>query len=236
MLSIIIPAYNEEERIKATLTKVFDFLDNNNIESEVIVVDDGSQDDTVRVVEEMKKDNLRLLKNGNNRGKGYSVKKGMLNAKGELLLFSDADLSTPIEELKQFLEHSDKADVLVAARNLEGSEIKIKQPFFRSTLGKIFPFFVKHFLIKGISDTQCGFKMFKRGCAMDIFKKQRVDGWSFDAEILFIASKHNYRIKQLPVEWNNDTRSKINSFTDPPKMLLELLKIRLNNILGRYSE
>lgn len=233
MLSIIIPTYNEEQRINATLTKIFYFLEGININSEVILIDDGSKDNTVKIAERFKKGNLHILKNGINMGKGYSVKRGMLYANGDLLLFSDADLSTPIEELINFLKYAGEYDVLIAARNLEGSKVS-KQPFFRSTLGKIFPFFVKFILVKGISDTQCGFKMFKRECAKKIFKKQRINRWSFDAEILFIACKYNYKIKQIPVVWNNDKRTKINQFTDPPKMFLELLKIKFNNLIGRY--
>jgi dolichyl-phosphate beta-glucosyltransferase len=236
MLSIIIPAYNEEQVIKTSLTKIFDFVESNKIESEVIVVDDGSHDNTINIVEDFRRNDLRILRNNHNRGKGYSVKRGMLNANGDLMLFSDADLSTPIEELTQFLGNIEGYDVLIASRSLKDSNVKIKQPTLRNMLGNLFPFFVKHLLLKGITDTQCGFKMFKKECAKDIFMKQRINGWSFDAEILFIAKKHGCKIKQLPVVWNNDTRSKINPMTDPPKMLFELLKIRFYNIMGYYKK
>jgi dolichyl-phosphate beta-glucosyltransferase len=233
MLSLIIPVYNEEKRIGKTLIKVFDFFEKNNIEHEIILVDDCSGDNTLEIISKYK-DRITVLKNDKNMGKGYSVRKGMLYAKGDLLLFSDADLSTPIEELDKFLKYIDEFDVLIASRNMKESDIKIKQPFFRSALGKIFPFFVNLLLVKGIKDTQCGFKLFKKECAKKIFSKQRIDRWSFDVEILFIANKYGYKIKEIPVIWENDILSKVNSIFDPPKMLFELLRIKFNSLIGRY--
>lgn len=234
MLSVIIPVYNEEKRIGNTLSKIQDFFHKTKTDFEVIIVDDGSMDNTLGVVRKLKMKNLIILQNNKNMGKGFSVKKGMLHAKGDLLLFSDADLSTPIDELSNFLKYVKDYDVLIASRNMKESDIRIKQPFFRSALGRIFPLFVNLLLIKGIKDTQCGFKLFNRECARRIFAKQRINRFAFDAEILFIAKKCGYRIKEIPVVWENDTLSKVNPLTDPPKMLFELLRIRFNYLLGRY--
>lgn len=234
MLSIIIPSYNEEKIISRTLTKIIDFLDKKDINYEIIVADDGSKDKTREIVKKF--NNARLTKKRRNKGKGYSVKQGVMLAKGDYILFSDADLSTPIEELDKFMNIINKGyDIVIASRNLKESIIPVKQPFFRRILGKTFPLLVNFIILPGFKDTQCGFKLFKKETAKKIFKKQTLNGFSFDVELLFIAKRYNYKIKEAPVTWSNALDSKVNPINDSMRMFLDILKIRLNNIKGRYD-
>ncbi|MFH1073020.1 MAG: dolichyl-phosphate beta-glucosyltransferase [Nanoarchaeota archaeon] len=236
-LSIVIPCYNEEKRIQATLTKILHYLRKKKLEYELIIVDDGSNDLTKEIVKRfMQRDkHIRLLTNRPNRGKGYSVKRGMLAARKSLVLFSDADLSTPIEELDKFLPLAQDYDIIIASRNLKTSHIQTRQPFYRILAGKMFPLFVRLFLVQGIKDTQCGFKMFKRKIIPELFKKQQLQGWAFDAELLYIARKKGYRIKEVGVRWLNDPNSKVRLVRDSLRMFKDILKIRLNELKGRYD-
>lgn len=237
-ISVVIPAYNEERRIGRTIVKISDYLTRGRIKHELIVVDDGSQDRTVEAVERVSKKirgRIRLVKNSRNMGKGGSVKNGVDKASYSNILISDADLSTPIRELGKFLKYLRKDEVIIASRNLLGSDIKIKQPVLRQTFGKIFPMLVNLFLIKNIKDTQCGFKLMRRRDAKKIFKMMTIKGFAFDVELLFIARKLNYRIKEVPVEWSNSPGSKVRLFRDSIDMLFSLVKIRANNLFGRYD-
>jgi dolichyl-phosphate beta-glucosyltransferase len=234
-ISVVIPAYNEEKRIKTTLEKILRYLDKNKFDYELIVVDDCSADNTINAVKSFKNSKIRILKNNENMGKGYSVKRGVLASSKENILFSDADLSTPIEELDKFLEYTNNNDIIIASRNLKESNIALKQPFFRSSLGKIFPFFVNLFVLKGIKDTQCGFKLFKSS-AKKIFEKQKLNRFAFDVEILYLAEKSGLRIKELPVRWINSEGSKVNPLKDPISMFYDLIKIKINEIKGKYNE
>ena len=241
-ISIIIPAYNEEKRIGSTLKKIIAFLKKTQKikQFEIIVVDDYSQDKTQEIIENVRiemrasRKELNSIKNKENRGKGYSVKRGVLNAHYDHILFSDADLSTPIEELEKLLSESKENEIIIASRNLKDSKIEIKQPWFRSTLGKIFPTLVNLLLIQGIRDTQCGFKLFTRKAAKMIFPRQTLDGFAFDAELLFIAKKHHIKIKEVPVIWKNAEGSTVDPIKDALKMFKDILKIRWNNIQGKY--
>lgn len=223
-ISIIIPAYNEEDRISATLDKILTYLKENNYEYEVIVVDDGSNDRTVQVAGIF---DVKVISQASNLGKGAAVRRGMLEAQGEIRLFSDADLSTPIYELEKILPHfEDGNDVVIGSRALQNELIKEHQPWYRETMGKTFNKIVQLLVIDGIKDTQCGFKAFTANAAEAIFSQAKIDGFAFDVEALFLAKKLNYKVKEVAVEWYNDERSKVNPITDSLKMLLEIIKIR----------
>jgi dolichyl-phosphate beta-glucosyltransferase len=226
-LSIIIPAYNEEKRIKNTLEKILDYLSTRNYTCEIILIDDGSTDRTSDKAREIiKGDRLVIIKNPVNMGKGYSVKNGILSSKGEILLFSDADLSTPIEELDKILLWIEKGyDIVIGSRALPESIIEMPQRWLRHTMGKIFNFLVQVFIINGFKDTQCGFKCFKREAAMRIFELQKLSGFAFDVEILLIARRFGFNIKEAPVRWMNSPKSKVHIIKGSLSMLMELFKI-----------
>ncbi len=226
-ISIIIPAYNEEKRIKKTLEAILSYLQKKKYDYEIIVVNDGSTDKTKDVVLEFKNRKIKIIDNIENKGKGFSVKQGFLTATKEWVLFSDADLSTPIEELDTFFRYKDY-DVIIGSRNLPDSLIVVKQPFLRSTLGKMFPFFVRLLLLPEIKDSQCGFKLFKKEAAKKIVSMQTITGFCFDAEQLYIAKKMGYVIKEVPISWQNDERSKIKIVTDSINMFVDLVRIKLN--------
>ncbi len=225
-ISIIIPTYNEEKRIKKTLESILTYVQTKKHDYEIIVVNDGSTDKTKDVVLEFKSKKITVLDNPCNRGKGYSVKQGFLAATKEWVLFSDADLSTPIEELETFFRYKDY-DVIIGSRNLSDSLIVVKQPLIRSTLGKIFPFFVRLLVLPGIYDTQCGFKLFKKDAAKKIAELQNIDGFCFDVEQLVIAKKSGFTIKEVPISWHNDERSKIKIVKDSVRMFWDLLRIKI---------
>ncbi|MEK6867262.1 MAG: dolichyl-phosphate beta-glucosyltransferase [Nanoarchaeota archaeon] len=235
-LSVIIPAYNEEKRIGRTLEAILGYLDKQKYQYEIIVVNDGSSDKTKEVVQKFKDKNkkIKMLDNPGNKGKGYSVQQGFLAAEKEWVLFTDADLSTPIEELETFFRYASGTDVIIGSRNLPMSQIVVKQPFFRSMLGKIFPFFVRVVLLPDIKDSQCGFKLFRKEVAQKVAQKQMITGFCFDVEILFLAKKFGFGIQEIPITWSNDERSKIRIISDSFAMFFDLLKIRWNALLGRY--
>jgi len=229
-LSIVIPAYNEERRIIKTLSRVYAYIGKTGIDGEIIVVDDGSTDKTSSLVRAFIKehDRTRLIANPVNRGKGFSVKNGMLTAGGDYILFTDADNSTPIQELNKMLPYLEEgeADVLIGSRSLDESVIKIGQSRIRSAMGKVFNYFVRSFLYKDFIDTQCGFKCFTRKAARAIFEIQRFSGFSFDIEVLYIAKKKGYRIKEIPVTWVNSLKSSVNPITDALFMLADIFRLK----------
>lgn len=229
-LSVIIPAYNEETRLKGTLDKVHSYLEGKDLKYEVIVVDDGSLDKTKDVALESnlyREGKLKLLENKTNMGKGFSVKRGILEAGGDCILFSDADLSTPIEEFEKLYKYIKSGfDIVIGSRAIEGSDIKLHQPFYREYMGRFFNRLVQLFVMKGIIDTQCGFKLFKAEIAKDIASKQKVKGFSFDVEILYLANKRGYKVKEAPVVWLNSPSSRVNPFVDSCKMFFEIVSIK----------
>jgi dolichyl-phosphate beta-glucosyltransferase len=230
LLSIVIPAYNEEARIGQTLQKIREYLARQDYAAEIIVVDDGSRDRTAEKAAEMLRGmkNGRIIRRRRNAGKGYSVKEGILHSQGELVLFSDADLSTPIEELEKFLPWFPAGyDVVLGSRAFPDSDIQIRQNFFREFMGKSFNVFVRLWLIKGIPDTQCGFKLFRGKAARDVFSQVKTRGFSFDVEALYLCLRSGYKIKQVPVCWRNSPPSKVRIFKSSVQMLLELIMIRL---------
>jgi len=230
-LSIVIPAYNEEKRLQKTLDVIVEFCKKKRIKYEIIVVNDGSTDKTKHIIQANCRINTRimLVDNNKNRGKGYSVKHGVKKASGDLILFSDSDLSTPIEEYEKLKEYIDKGyDIAIGSRRIKGSEIKIKQPLHRRLIGKIFGLLVEILLLKGIKDTQCGFKLFRTNTAKNVFTQQRIRGYCFDVEILYISrNEYNAKIKEVPVTWINSAElSKVNVVKESPRMLKDLIKIR----------
>lgn len=224
-ISLIIPAYNEETRIEGSLVSAWIYMTERNFDFEIIVVDDGSTDKTIELVKQFGK--AKLIRQPKNMGKGAAVRTGMLNATGDLRIFTDADFSTPIYEIQKVLSKlATGADICIGSRALDYSMIKKHQPFYREFMGKTFNKFVQILLFKGIKDTQCGFKGFTKEAAENIFSKAKLDGFSFDVEILYLANRAGYKIEQVPVEWYNDNRSKVNPVSDSLKMIIELLKIK----------
>ncbi len=235
-ISVIIPAYNEAKRIEPTLVQIMHYLKTHGDAYEIIIVDDCSTDATQKIVSRYCNNHIRIVQNKINRGKGFSVKKGILYAKYPLILFSDSDLATPIEELKQLMVQINKGnDIAIASRNLEGSMITQQQQFYRRILGKIFPFFVNIIALRGFKDTQCGFKLFRADVAKRIALLQTFERFSFDVEMLFIAQKLGCKIAEVPVTWQNKEGSTVNPVKDGFLMLIDLFRLRWNNILGKYT-
>lgn len=239
-LSIIIPAYNEEGRLPRTLERIREYFDARpgGAEAvEVLVVDDGSSDGTARIAKEwtQRVPGWRLVSNGANRGKGYSVRNGMLEARGRIALFTDADLSSPIEESHKLLAALAAGhEVAVGSRAIDRSLIEKRQARYRELAGIIFNGFVKLFTRLPIEDTQCGFKAFVREPSRVIFEQQRIEGFGFDPEILFLAKRHGLRIAEVPVRWAHDPATKVNVFADSIRMFGDLVFIWWNDLLGRY--
>lgn len=236
-LSVVIPVYNEMARIVFTLNQVLQFLRSRPEPGEVVVVDDGSTDQTAQVVEQVCRENpaARLLRNPGNCGKGYAVRNGMLDARGEYLLFTDADLSSPITEVDRLLEPLRSGyDVVFGSRALKPEWVFPRQPWPRQAAGKTFNLFVRGLAGLPFHDTQCGFKAFRREAAQAIFSRQTIPGFGFDVEILFIARKLGYRALETPVHWANDTRTKVRPFRDGSRMFGDLLRIRWNDWRGKY--
>lgn len=224
-ISVIIPAYNEEKRILPTIKDIKKYIDNNFFDWEIIVVNDASTDNTVLIVK--KQGIAKVISAKKNLGKGGAFKLGVKNARKSMILLSDADHSTPISELSRMMPFLQDFDILIGSRNLKESKIVVKQPVFRQLLGKTFPLIVRLLLLPGIKDTQCGFKLFKGKCIKDIVKKQKIDGFAFDVELLYLAKKKGYKIKEIGVTWRNDKSSKINPIKDSLKMLKEVIKIKM---------
>ena len=237
--SIIIPAYNESERLAVSLPKVIDHLDRQGLAAEVVVVNDGSTDDTAEAVRGFARlhPEVRLVENPGNRGKGYSVRHGMLEATGDVLLFTDADLSSPITEAGKLFEAIEGgADVAIGSRWLRAELQTERQPWHRQLYGRLFNLALRITLGLNYRDTQCGFKAFTRAAAHTIFPRQRVERWGFDPELLFLARKFNLRVVEVPVAWAHDHRSKISPLRDGIKMGLEMLSVRWNDIQGLYKK
>lgn len=237
-LSIIIPAYNEEQRLPDTLRQVYAYLSQQAYAYEVIVVDDGSSDATCQMVEAFfaTVDGGIVLRNEHNRGKGFSVRRGVLASVGEFVLFSDADLSTPIQEVeKLFAALQEGGDIAIGSRGLRASDVRRHQPFYREYMGKIFNLFAKAFSLTPFADTQCGFKCFRGEAARFIFARQRIEHFSFDVEVLFIAARHRYVIREVPIQWVNNPNSRVNAILDAAKMFADLCRIRLNAWMGKYD-
>ena len=236
--SIVIPAYNESARLGGTLEKVLGYVREQQWDAEVIVVNDGSRDNTAEIVRTFaaKHPVLRLLENPGNRGKGYSVRNGMLNARGRVALFSDADLSSPIEEApKLFQALEEGADIAIGSRWLRAEMQTQRQPLHRQLFGRVFNLLLRLTLGLQFKDTQCGFKAFKQPAAKAIFPLQKIERWGFDPEILFLARKLGYKVVEVPVRWGHSGGARINPLIDGARMFQEMLHIRWNDLKGRYN-
>lgn len=236
--SIVIPAYNEGARIAATLERIGAFLAERKWDAEIIVVNDGSCDNTVQIARIFaeKLPNLRVVENPGNRGKGYSVRHGMLQAVGEVLLFTDADLSSPIEESAKLLDAiAEGAEVAIGSRWLQSDLQVERQPFYRQVLGRAYNLLLRVMLGLNFRDTQCGFKAFTRRASQIIFPLQTIERWGFDPEILYVARKSGLRIAEVPVAWSHSAGTRINPLRDGIRMFGELVKIRWNALSGKYT-
>jgi dolichyl-phosphate beta-glucosyltransferase len=231
-VSIIIPSYNEELRLPETLAATAEYFANRGEPFEILVVDDGSKDRTAEVVTEYAKKHpefhIECLNYGGNRGKGYAVRYGLLKGTGELRLFCDADLATPVEEYEVVLEamRRQNADIGIGSRPLRESHLLVHQPWYREFLGRSFNLAVQALAVKGIKDTQCGFKIFTAESANEVFKRTKIDKFAFDSEALFIANRLGYKIAETPIRWSHKDGSKINMIRDGIKMIIDLMTIR----------
>ena len=221
----MIPAYNEAQRILPTLDRVLAWAGEHPEPVEVIVVDDGSTDATRRIVAEVG-DPVRLVCNPGNRGKGYSVAHGVREATGQRILFSDADLSTPIEDYEKLATALGTVDIAIGSRALPTSNVERHQPWYREAMGRTFNVLVQGLAVRGIHDTQCGFKLFRAAVAHDLFGALTTDGFAFDVEILFLARRRGYSIAEVPVTWVNDDRSRVHAVFDSARMLRDIIRIR----------
>jgi dolichyl-phosphate beta-glucosyltransferase len=236
--SIVIPAYNEGKRLAPTLDKVLRYVRQQGWDAEVIVVNDGSRDNTAEIVRSFaeKEPSLRLVENPGNRGKGYSVRHGMLKARGEVILFSDADLSSPIEEMPKLLQSLEAgADIAIGSRWLRAELQTKRQSLHRQLFGRMFNALNRMILGLRFKDTQCGFKAFTRRATQKILPLQRIERWGFDPEILFLARKFGFQVDEVPVLWGHSGGTRINPLLDGAHMFQEMLRIRWYNLTGKYD-
>ena len=237
-LSVIIPAYNEEKRLPKTLRILDQYLSRQSYKYEIIVVSDGSKDTTAKVVQDMQSEiaNVRLIDNTENHGKGYVVRQGMMEARGQYRLFTDADNSTSIDQVEKMFPYFQQGyDIVIGSRDVKGAVLAPPQSWQRRKLGDVFNLFVQAIIgLWGIWDSQCGFKAFTARAVKDIFPRCAIDRWAFDPEMLVIGKKLGYKIKEIPVVWVNDLESKV-KLKGMVQMLVDLARIRWNLITRRYQ-
>ncbi|HKB99202.1 MAG TPA: dolichyl-phosphate beta-glucosyltransferase [Terriglobales bacterium] len=236
--SFVIPAYNESARIRPTLDELLRYTQQQEWDAEILVVNDGSSDDTAQVVREYGKSypQILLVENPGNRGKGYSVRNGMLHAHGDICLFTDADLSSPVSEAQKLFDAiAQGADIAIGSRWLRAELQTERQPLYRQAFGRIYNLVLRVILGLRFADTQCGFKAFRRGAAQRIFPLQKIEGWGFDPEILFLARRAGLRVEEVPVLWAHSEGTRLHPFRDGLRMFIEVLRIRWNAMTGEYT-
>lgn len=231
-LSVIVPAYNEADKIKSSLAAIKNYFDGNGFKYEIIVIDDGSVDKTLSIAREFSigEENIKIISNANRQGKGFSVKKGVLETRSEYILISDADLSAPLEEIERLWPWAGVGfDIVIGSRFNFNRNIRtrVEQKLLRRILGLIFNLCVRILVIRGIRDTQCGFKLFRGSSAREVFSTIHIDGFAFDVEVLFLAKKMGYKLKEVPINWKDRSSSKVSSLTDPWRMLRDLIRIKM---------
>lgn len=240
-LSVIIPVFNEEKRVSKTLEAAFKYLKAKKIRAEILVVDDGSRDETLKVVGKFKNKTtsrqvLKILKQPVNRGKGAAVKTGALAAKGNIVLYMDADNATPLSEFEKFKPAFKKGvDVIVGSRAVDRAQVKVHQPLYREVIGRVGNIIIQLLVVPGINDTQCGFKAFTLKAAQSIFPLQTIERFGFDVELLFIAKIQGLSILEASVQWMDDPNTRVNALRDSIRTFVDLFIIRWNDLKGRYS-
>jgi dolichyl-phosphate beta-glucosyltransferase len=234
-LSIVIPAHNEEARLPRALKDVFAFLETQNYSSEVIVIENGSSDHTLEIAQGFARNirNLHIL-HEDQPGKGRAIRRGMLAAHGEFRFFADVDFSMPVDQINRLLPPICDCDIAIASREAPGA-VRYGEPAYRHFTGRVFNFFIRILVLPELSDTQCGFKCFRAAVAEDLFRLQTLPGWSFDVELLTIACRRNYTIKEIGIPWFYNSESKVNIFHDSVRMFIDLLTIRANLRRGVYD-
>lgn len=237
-LSILVPSFNEEDRLSPTLESIANYIQASGRKTEVIVIDDGSTDGTARLAESFRNSipGLRVLSNGTNRGKGYSVRHGALEACGNYLLFTDADLSAPIEEAGKLLSALESHDVAIGSRAMNRALIGVHESGFREFAGIVFNKIVRFMLRLPFVDTQCGFKAFRREKCLPIFEQQTIERFGFDPELLYLARHCGLSVVEIPVRWSHSPATKINMMRDSLQMFMDVFIIRWNSLTGRYSQ
>lgn len=236
-LSVVIPAYNEEKRLGRTFDTIIDFLQRTKREWEIVVHDDGSKDATVELVRKYaeKLPTIRLNVGDTNHGKGYAVKQAMLLARGDWRLLTDADLSTPMEEFDKLWPWTQQSfPIVIGSRKIQGAQIERKQPWVRQRMGMVYSYLCKTFLATPVLDFTCGFKIFRGDAAEAVFSRSQIDRWGYDSEVLFIAHRLGYKIKEVPVVWRHDEETKVRLGVDILSSVRELIAIRVNALAGRY--
>ena len=237
LVSVVIPAYNEAERIRPGLRQILEHVARTGLDCEIVLVDDGSRDGTAEVVRGELEGHLplQILRQEPNQGKAAAVKRGILAGRGRYVGFADADMSTPFAEIERCLQALEAgADVAIGSRAMHDSDIQVHQPWYRQWAGQAFGAYTRLILLPGIADSQCGFKFFRREVAQDLCTNQRLAGWAFDAELLYLAQRRGYTIAQIPVHWINDPNTKVNMLRAGPRMLLDVLRVRaLHRGFGR---
>lgn len=235
-LSVVIPAYNEEKVIKKTLEKVLDYLSGKKYSFEVVVADDGSSDKTVQIVKKFSNKKVRLVRLFKNKGKGGALREGILNAKGQSIIFMDADLSVPLENVDLFLKKLRQGnDVVIASRRIKGAKILVHQPWHRETMGRVFTLLTQVITGTNIADFTCGFKGFRQRAARKIFAASIIDRWAYDAEILFLAKKFDFSIEEVPIFWKNREDTRVKLKTVILETFRDLIKVRIYDVLGKYE-
>lgn len=235
-LSILIPAYNEEKIIKGSLEKIINFLSGKKYDWEIVVVNDGSKDKMSDEVKKISKENVILVSYKDNRGKGGALKEGVNHCQGKYIIFTDADLSVPIETIDKFLQEMERdTDMVVGSRRVRGSKILVHQPFIRESLGRVFTLITKVFLNINLSDFTCGFKGFTNKVGKKIFGKSLIKRWAYDAEIVFLANKFKFKITEIPVSWVDRPNSRVRVGKAVVTSLADLFRIRFYNLVGKYD-